>query len=200
MRGSITIVPSSRSAASPISLKSQAYAALNRLERTQKERRELENDGETCNGETWAEHCVIGLIKDAFAEQPDPDIELLNELEPLDDVDPDTLTPEQQKAVIHRQRAALIRRLKHALKDPSFDRTVAEIVAGPSLDAKLYRQSAGPHRDRHIAMVPLCPPPLAGHRGHTLRERIWLVRGVVLHEGHEEHTKGHEGIFLASDS
>jgi hypothetical protein len=131
-----------KSRAQAKAMKGQAYAALNRLERMQKERRKLENDPGT--GETWAEHCVIGLIKDAFAEQDDPDAELLNELEPLDDVDPDTLTPEQQKAVIHRQRAALIRRTKQTLDDPSFKDTVAKLVAGTSLDEELRRQNARP--------------------------------------------------------
>lgn len=109
----------------------QAYAALTRLERMQQERRKLEQDPAAITRETWTEHCVIGLISDAFAEQPDPDAEQLNEFEPIDDIDPDTLTPEQQKAVIHRQRAALIRRLKQALADPDFDRAVAEIIARP---------------------------------------------------------------------
>jgi hypothetical protein len=131
-----------KSRAQAKAMKGQAYAALNRLERMQKERRKLENDPGT--GETWAEHCVIGLIKDAFAEQDDPDAELLNELEPLDDVDPDTLTPEQQKALIHRQRAALIRRTKQTLNDPSFKDTVAQLVAGTSLDEELRRQNARP--------------------------------------------------------
>jgi hypothetical protein len=37
-----------------------------------------------------------------------------------------------------------MRRLKQTLDDPSFEHTVAQIVAGPSLTAELYRQSAGP--------------------------------------------------------
>jgi hypothetical protein len=124
----------------------QAYGALTRLERMQKDRRQLEADPEACNRETLTEHCVIGLIGQAFAEQPDPDADMLNQLEPIDDLDPDTLTPEQQKAVIHRQRAALIRRLNQALNDPNFDRTVAEIIAHPddALWAEPYRPSPRP--------------------------------------------------------
>jgi hypothetical protein len=125
----------------------QSYGALRRLERMQKERRKLEKDSDACNRETWTEHCVIGLIGQAFAELPDPDAELLNEIEPIDDgIDPNTLTPEQQKAIIHRQRAALIRRLNQALEDPNFDRTVAEIIAHPgdSFWAEPHPRSAGP--------------------------------------------------------
>jgi hypothetical protein len=125
-------------------MRRQAYGALSRLERMQKERRKLEKDPEACDRETWTEHCVIGLITDAFAEQPEPHPDLLNELDPMDDADPDTLTPQQQKTTIHRRHAALIRRLQQTLNDPSFEHTVAQIVAGPSLTAELYRQSASP--------------------------------------------------------
>jgi len=127
----------------------QAHGALGRLERMQAERRKLEKDGEAQARTTWTEHCVIGLLTQALAEQPvEPDADLLEQLEPGDDVDPDTFTPEQQKAIIHRQRSALIRRLRQTLRDPSFDRTVAEIFAGSgnAPTAELYHQSSGPPR------------------------------------------------------
>ena len=127
----------------------QAYGALGRLERMQAERRKLEKDGDPQARATWTEHCVIGLLTQALAEQPvEPDTDLLEQFETADDVDPDTLSPEQQKATSHRQRTALIRRLRQTLRDPSFDRTVAEIFArsGDVLTAELYRQSSGPPR------------------------------------------------------
>src|SRR5271169_5525101 len=93
-------------------MKRQAYGALSRLERMQAERRKLEKDGDAQARATWTEHCVIGLLTQALAEQPgEPDFDLLELPEPADEPDPDSLTPEQQKATIHRRRAALIRRL-----------------------------------------------------------------------------------------
>jgi hypothetical protein len=129
--------------------KRQAYAALTRLERMQAERRKLEKDPQACSGETWAEHCVTGLITQAFAEQPDPDADLLDELDPTDEPDPDTLTPQQQQATIHRQRAALIRKFQLVLKDPSFSDAVAHIIADNSLSADLSRHSARPPPELH---------------------------------------------------
>ena len=115
----------------------------------QAQRRKLEGD-EARDRAAWNEHCVIGLISQAFADQPEePDAELLDQLEPEEgEPDPETLTPEQQKATIYRKRAALIRQLNETLNDPSFQDKVAHFIAHPdaSFTAELNRESAGPPR------------------------------------------------------
>jgi len=130
-----------KSRAQSNAMRRSAYAALSRLERMQAERRKLEKDPEAHNRATRTEQCVIGLMTQALAEQPDPDADLLDQFEPTDQPDPDTLTPEQQKATIHRQRATLIRKFQRTLEDPSFKDAVAHIIA---TDADLDRQSARP--------------------------------------------------------
>ncbi len=125
----------------------QAHGALSKLSRLQAERRKLEKDDEAHDRATATEQRVINLMAQAIAEQPvEPDADLLEQLEPADEPDPDSLTPEQQKATIHRHRSALIRRLRQALNDPSFNDAAAQAVAaaGKSLAAELYHQSARP--------------------------------------------------------
>lgn len=117
-----------------------AYGALARLERMQKERRKLEKDAEASDRETWTEHCVIGLITQAFADQPQPE-DPLDEVQPIDE--PEAVTSGQQKHPVYRAWATQIRRLEQSFDRLSSDGTVVN-EPNDILTAECCRQSAGP--------------------------------------------------------
>jgi hypothetical protein len=108
-------------------MKRQAHAALTRLEHMQKERRKLEKAPDASDRETQTEHRVIGLITQAFAEQPDPD-DPDDEFGPINDAN--SVTPGQQPDPVYGEWAAQIRRVEQRFGAPSSDRTAAGVMNG----------------------------------------------------------------------
>ena len=120
----------------------QATGQLNLLLRLQKERHKLEKDGQALNRAAWAEHCAIGLMTDALAENNSPSPcgrgagggdrqtatpcdqtpshHPVPTAEPVEH-EPPPLTEAQSYAVLYPDRAALIRRLGYVPHDVTFD-------------------------------------------------------------------------------
>jgi hypothetical protein len=120
----------------------QATGQLNLLLRLQKERHKLEKDGRALNRAAWAEHCAIGMMTDALAENNSPSPcgtgsagEDRQTATPCDQTpshdtmptaeppapEPAPLTEAQSYAVLYPDRAALIRRLGYVPHDVTFD-------------------------------------------------------------------------------